>query len=471
MQIRDDDWRADDRRSRKTRSSTASCSRATSGSRTTRSCPEIKLAPRQIFTRSKVRADVARIIELYRRQGRFAADGRAEDRRARPEPRRHRLRDQRRARSPRSARSTSSATRSSPTASLRGEMVTKQSRMLPLLQLGRQLRSRSLAYRPAEAASVLPDPGLCRFPRRLGGRRADAGQAGLHHHLRGRGRRALQVRRRRRSRATSATSSGEALQPTAADEEGRLVQRQAGRRHGRPRSTETAGLFGYAFADVQPGLRPRQGRPDDGRHLQGRRCAARLCRADRHQRQHADTRTRSSAANSAWPKAMRSTRFQVKRSQDRIKSLGYLPGEARDRAEAGLRARPHRAGSQCRGKVDRRAAAFGRFLQPRDASSSSLGHRSATSGARARRSAPASIIRAIPSRSSSASPSPICSTRTSRSAATSSAATTTASTISTSNDRNTTYNRRRPASRSALGVPLTEYLSLRAALWPQLSTM
>lgn len=35
--------------------------------------PEIKLAPRQIFTRSKVRADVERIVELYRRQGRFAA--------------------------------------------------------------------------------------------------------------------------------------------------------------------------------------------------------------------------------------------------------------------------------------------------------------------------------------------------------------------------------------------------------------
>src|SRR3546814_17068569 len=33
----------------------------------------IKLAPRQIFTRSKVRADVARIIELYKRQGGFAA--------------------------------------------------------------------------------------------------------------------------------------------------------------------------------------------------------------------------------------------------------------------------------------------------------------------------------------------------------------------------------------------------------------
>ncbi|HEX7872556.1 MAG TPA: outer membrane protein assembly factor BamA [Sphingobium sp.] len=35
--------------------------------------PEIKMAPRQIYTRSKVRSDVARIIELYRRQGRFAA--------------------------------------------------------------------------------------------------------------------------------------------------------------------------------------------------------------------------------------------------------------------------------------------------------------------------------------------------------------------------------------------------------------
>ncbi len=34
---------------------------------------EINLAPRQIFTRSRVRADVARIIELYKRQGRYAA--------------------------------------------------------------------------------------------------------------------------------------------------------------------------------------------------------------------------------------------------------------------------------------------------------------------------------------------------------------------------------------------------------------
>ncbi len=34
---------------------------------------EVRLAPRQIFTRSKARADVARILEIYRRGGRFAA--------------------------------------------------------------------------------------------------------------------------------------------------------------------------------------------------------------------------------------------------------------------------------------------------------------------------------------------------------------------------------------------------------------
>ena len=35
--------------------------------------PELRLSPRQIYTRSRVRADVARIIELYKRQGRYAA--------------------------------------------------------------------------------------------------------------------------------------------------------------------------------------------------------------------------------------------------------------------------------------------------------------------------------------------------------------------------------------------------------------
>ena len=89
--------RRGDHRGRKTRSSTASCSRATSGIKDDKIVPEIKLAPRQIFTRSKVRADVARIIELYKRQGRFAATVEPKMVAARPEPRRRRVRDQRRA--------------------------------------------------------------------------------------------------------------------------------------------------------------------------------------------------------------------------------------------------------------------------------------------------------------------------------------------------------------------------------------
>ncbi|HWD50508.1 MAG TPA: POTRA domain-containing protein, partial [Rhizomicrobium sp.] len=34
---------------------------------------EVQLKPRQVFTRAKVQADVQRIIELYRRNGKFAA--------------------------------------------------------------------------------------------------------------------------------------------------------------------------------------------------------------------------------------------------------------------------------------------------------------------------------------------------------------------------------------------------------------
>ena len=160
--------------------------------------PEIKLAPRQIFTRSKVRADVARIIELYKRQGRFAAT---------VEPQMVQL-DQNRV-------DVVFEINEGPKSKVRRDQHHRQRAVLRRrparrdgdqaraclvqdLQLEQQLRSRPPGLRPAEAARILPDPGLCRFPRRLGGRRADAGQARLHHHLCGRGRRALQVRRRQR---------------------------------------------------------------------------------------------------------------------------------------------------------------------------------------------------------------------------------------------------------------------------------
>ena len=57
----------------KTRSSTASSSTATSASRTTRSCPRSSLRRGRSSPARRARSDVDRILELYRRQGRFAA--------------------------------------------------------------------------------------------------------------------------------------------------------------------------------------------------------------------------------------------------------------------------------------------------------------------------------------------------------------------------------------------------------------
>ena len=135
--------------------------------------PEIRLAPRQIFTRSRARADVARIIELYRRQGRYAAS---------VEPQIVQL-DQNRvdvvfeiSEGPRSRVRRiniigNEAFRRRPPDPGNGD---PRARLVQYLQLARHLRSRSPRLRPAEAQAILPDPGLCRFPRRLGGRRADS---------------------------------------------------------------------------------------------------------------------------------------------------------------------------------------------------------------------------------------------------------------------------------------------------------
>ena len=138
--------------------------------------PEIKLAPRQIFTRSKVRADVARIIELYRRQGPLCRHGGTADGAAGPEPGRYRLRDQRGRQIQDPAHQHHRQSRNSTPRSLRSEMVTKETRAHAHLLVGHELRSRSAGVRSAEAAAILSDAGLCRFPRRLRRGGADARQ-------------------------------------------------------------------------------------------------------------------------------------------------------------------------------------------------------------------------------------------------------------------------------------------------------
>ncbi len=92
------------------------------------------------------------------------------------------------------------------------------------------LRSRSARLRPAEAAPILPDARLCGFPRRLGGRRAHARPARLHHHLCGGGRAALSFRYCRRRKRYSRLQRRRASHP-AAHADRQLVQCPSGRRH------------------------------------------------------------------------------------------------------------------------------------------------------------------------------------------------------------------------------------------------
>jgi len=104
--------------------------------------PEIRLAPRQIFSRSKVRADVARIIELYRRQGRFAAS---------VEPKMVPLSQNRVdvvfeiVEGPKSKvrKINIIGNKEFSDGRLRGEMATKQSGLTKIFSSGHQLRSRS----------------------------------------------------------------------------------------------------------------------------------------------------------------------------------------------------------------------------------------------------------------------------------------------------------------------------------------
>ena len=94
---------------------------------------------------------------------------------------------------------------------------------------------------------------------------------------------------------------------------------------------------------------------------------------------------------------------------------GLFPGEVRDRAEAGQRARPHRARGQRRGKGRPASSSFRPASPASKASSSRPRSSSATSAGAARRSAlSVNYSRYSQQRRGRASPSPICSIATSR---------------------------------------------------------
>ena len=210
---------------------------------------------------------------------------------------------------------------------------------------------------------------------------------------------------------------------------------------------ETAGLFGYAFADVRPtSSATAKTLTMDVKFL--------IAEAPRVYVERIDVNGNTLTQDKVIRREFRLAEgdafnsLQVKRSTRRIKSLGYFQenfeieqthGSAPDRIilEANVE-------EQATGELSL-SAGFSSLEQLHLPGLDPAAQLPRPRPERARRR---STIRPTRSRSSSASPSPICSTATSRSASTSTAATTTASTSSATTAPRPT-SRRRPASSSA----------------------
>ena len=152
--------------------------------------------------------------------------------------------------------------------------------------------------------------------------------------------------------------------------------------------------------------------------------------------------------------------LKVKRSQDRIQSLGFFQdkleikqteGSAPDRVVLGVDVEEKPTGP---------AVAVGRLFEPREVRRPALGGAEQFHGQGPGSSTPRSIIRPIRSRSSWASPTRISSTSRSCSAANFSAAITTASII-VGNDRNTTYSQLSTGGGLQAGLPAHRILDIR----------
>ena len=205
--------------------------------------------------------------------GPLRRDGRAEDGQPRPEPRRCGVRDQRGRRSPRSARSTSSATRCSPTASCAARWRPSRRASPRILSSNTSYDQDRLAYDQQKLRQFYLTEGYADFRVISAVAELTPDKQRLHHHLCGRGRPALQVRRRHRRQRDPRFRRQEAGR-SAADQEGRLVQRQEGRGFGRQPERDRRPVR-LRLRRREPGVQPRPRDADDGDQLPHRRSAAR----------------------------------------------------------------------------------------------------------------------------------------------------------------------------------------------------
>ncbi|MES2301712.1 MAG: outer membrane protein assembly factor BamA, partial [Pseudomonadota bacterium] len=309
--------------------------------------PEIKLAARQIFTRSKVRADVARIIELYKRQGRFAAS---------VEPKMVML-DQNRvdivfeiSEGPKSKvrQINIIGNEKFGDGKLRGEMVTKQARFFRLFSSGTSYDPDRLAFDQQKLRQFYLTEGYADF-------RVVSAVAELTPDKRdfiityvveeGDRYKFGDVKVDSQLRDFDSDAMAKRLPMKSGDfYNAKLVEDQV------DALTETAGAFGYAFADV---------RPDFSRNKEDLTMSVtfRIAEAPRVYVERIDVNGNTLTQDKVVRREFRLSEgdafntFQIKRSSNRIKSLGYFqekfeieqkPGSAPDRIilEANVEEKP-----------------------------------------------------------------------------------------------------------------------------------
>ncbi len=309
--------------------------------------PEIKLAARQIFTRSKVRADVARIIELYKRQGRFAAS---------VEPKMVML-DQNRvdivfeiSEGPKSKvrQINIIGNQQFSDSELRGEMVTKQARFFRLFSSGTSYDPDRLAFDQQKLRQYYLTKGYADF-------RVVSAVAEL-------------TPDKRDFIITYVVEEGQRykfgdvkVDSQLRDFDGETLAKKLPLTKGEwynaktvedtvDSLTETAGSFGYAFADV---------RPDFTRSKEDLTMSVtfRIADAPRVYVERVDVNGNTLTQDKVIRREFRLAEgdafnsFQIKRSSNRIKSLGYFlekfeveqkPGSAADRIilEANVEEKP-----------------------------------------------------------------------------------------------------------------------------------
>jgi outer membrane protein insertion porin family len=385
--------------------------------------PEIKLSARQIFTRSKVRADVSRIIELYKRQGRFAAS---------VEPKMVML-DQNRVdivfeitEGPKSKvrQINIIGNKEFSDTVLRSEMVTKQARAFRLFSSGTSYDPDRLAFDQQKLRQFYLTNGYADFrvvsavaeltPDKKDfiityvveeGKRYKFGDIKVDSQLR--------------------EIDGDKLVTKLPMKPGdwynaKMVEDTV------DSLSETAGSLGYAFANVQPDFARNKDDLTMGINF-------RIAEAPRVYVERVDVNGNSLTQDKVIRREFRLAEgdafnsFQIKRSSNRIKSLGYFqekfeveqkPGSSPDRValEANVEEKPT-------GELQLSAG----FRALKASSSRPRSARTTSAGA-GRRSASRSTIRTTRAVSRSALSSLTCSTRTSRWASISTGAITTAST-------------------------------------------